>query len=75
MDDDIKIIKHGRCYNRVVRFECFNCGCVYETADASFRAVFGRVTYRSCCPECQETNVMSMDASEVTQDGRTETHD
>ena len=74
MDDNVKIIKHGRFYNKVVRFECFNCGCVYETSDASFLTVLGRVTYRCCCPECREINTTS-EESEVAEDGQTEGED
>ena len=67
MDDDVKIIKHGRFYNKVVRFVCFNCGCVFETSDATFAALCGRVTYQCRCPECHERNVITKDADEVAE--------
>lgn len=58
-DDGVRIIKHGRFYNKVVRFEC-NCGCVYETVYASFRVICGNVVEYWCdCPDCGERNMKS----------------
>lgn len=58
MDDGVRIIKHGRFYNKVVRFECFNCGCVYESVYATFRVICGNIVeYWHDCPDCGERNL------------------
>ena len=70
MDNNAKIIKHGRCYNRVVRFEC-KCGCVFETNDIDQRLVWETsVSYYTFCPECgNRCRADDYDRMEV-QDGK-----
>ena len=61
MDDKTRIIKHGRFYNKVVRFKCA-CGCVFETTDVNIKMFgeFGQISQYSCyCPECNTYNTIS----------------
>lgn len=51
MGNETRIIKHGRFYNKVVRFEC-QCGCVFETTDLAFEMRGEDVWYAGYCPEC-----------------------
>jgi rubredoxin len=67
----MKIIKPGRPPEKEKphRFECWQCGCVFETAEDESAFVRGtqyNVAYIQCaCPSC------GMPASEVKNDGRT----
>jgi len=73
-DDDVRIIKHGPYYKKVVRFEC-GCGCVYETSDTNFSVGPVGVIFCTRCPDCNERNmkIESIEADgEVSGDGTTD---
>lgn len=52
--DEVEIIRHGRMYDRKVRFEC-SCGCIFMKQPEGRMWKDLRWWYAAHCPECWGT--------------------
>lgn len=52
----IQIIKEGNLKEPVMRFVCFNCGCVFEADKDDYKliATSGDLAYITNCPHCHK---------------------
>lgn len=61
----MKIIKEGDLYNekvKLLRFECTDCGCIYETTqnsdDYRYDITGKLIAYFASCPTCNRENAL-----------------
>ena len=61
----MKIIKEGDLYNgkvKLLRFECTDCGCIYETTqysdDYRYDITGKLIAYYASCPTCNRENAL-----------------
>lgn len=70
----MKIIKDGDLYNgkvKLLRFECTDCGCIYETTQYSDDYIYyitGKlIAYYASCPTCNRENALFYNRCEDKQ--------
>lgn len=51
----IRILKEGKTPDKAVKFDCYNCGCEFETDEYEITALNRNTWYARCyCPCCDE---------------------